>query len=100
VPVGTPVRVIDQDVRLAWIAGELYLAVNPSKEQIDELSTNQRITSTIPIDLIERVAEAAGVQAERIDWAAVERIALQRHGIPLRITKSYRSDKNSDPDSG
>src|SRR5262249_45486842 len=90
--VGTPVRVIDQDVRLAWIAGELYLAVNPSKEQIDEISITQPITPAAPPDLTGHIAGVAGTQAQRIDWGAVSLIARQRPGIPLRITKSYNAD--------
>ena len=36
VQVGTPVRVIDEEIRLAWVDGELYLAVAPSRHQMDE----------------------------------------------------------------
>ena len=86
VTVGTPVRVIDEEVRLAWVDGELYLQVTLSKRQMDEIDINVPMTPEIPSDLAERVIAAAGDQFDRIDWNAVNRIGLKRPGIPVRIT--------------
>lgn len=86
VVVGTPVRVIDQEIRLAWIAGELYLAVTPNKQQMDELAFNQPMSPAEPPDLIDRVVKAAATQVYRVDWRMVESIGLKRPGLPLRIT--------------
>ena len=87
VPVGTTVRVIDEEIRLAWVGSELYLAVSPSKQQMDELAINQPMSPAKPADLESRVADAAGKEAGRVDWAIVESIGLKRPGLPLRITK-------------
>lgn len=87
VRVGTTVRVIDEEIRLAWIAGDLYLAVVPNKQQMDELDVNQPMSPAMPADLLRRVVEAAGSQADRVDWDTVRRIGLTRPGMPLRITK-------------
>lgn len=87
VKVGTPVRVIDQEIRLAWVGQELYLAVAPSKQQMDELALNQPMSPAIPPDLVHRVIDAAGPQVDRVDWSAVERIGIKRPGMPIRITK-------------
>lgn len=88
VAVGTPVRVIDEEIRLAWVTGELYLALGPSKEQMDELAVNRPMSPAIPADLMRRVAEAAGAEVDRVDWHAVELISRNRPGLPLRITRS------------
>ena len=96
VPVGTPVRVVDEEIRLAWVDGELYLAVAPSRHQMDEIDVNQPMTPEVPPDLIDRVVAAAGTHVDRIDWRSVDQIGLKRPGMPLRITKS--SFSSSDPD--
>jgi L,D-transpeptidase ErfK/SrfK len=86
VPVRTAVRVIDDAVNLAWIDGELYLALAPSRAQMDEISENQPITPEVPPSLHARVVAAAGGKAGRIDWDAVERAGEMRSGEPVRIT--------------
>ncbi len=87
VAIGTKVRVVDEEIRLAWIGRELYLAVTPSRRQIDEIDINQPMTPDIPPDLDDRVAAAAGNQADRIDWSLVDRIGLKRAGTPFQITR-------------
>ena len=87
VSVGTPVRVIDEPIRLGWVKGELYLAVSPSRKQMDEIDNNETVTPDIPPELNARVADAAGVEFERVDWTIVNKIALQRSGVPTPITR-------------
>lgn len=91
VRVGTPVRVVDEEIRLAWVDGELYLAVAPSRHQMDEIDVNQPMTPEVPPGLIDRVVAAAGIWVYRIDWRTVDQIGLKRSGMPLRITKSSSS---------
>lgn len=89
VPVGTPVRIVSEEIETAWIGGELYLAAYPNKKQVDELGVDSGsgMTPVLPPDLRRTVAKAAGAHARRIDWKKVEEAALQRSGIPVRITK-------------
>jgi L,D-transpeptidase ErfK/SrfK len=86
VPVGTPVRVIDQPMRFAWVDGALYLLMPPSHAQIDEISENRPMSAGLPKDFEKRVTEAAGDQAARIDWAKVRLIGEIRPGMPIAIT--------------
>jgi L,D-transpeptidase ErfK/SrfK len=88
VSVGTPVRVIDEEMRFAWSKGELYLALAPSHDQIDDISQNQPMRIAVPPDLASRVTEVAGPQAGRIDWQQVEWIADRRPGVPIAITET------------
>jgi L,D-transpeptidase ErfK/SrfK len=89
VPVGTPVRVVDEEVQSAWIDGDLYVAVYPSKEQIDQLDTDMPMTRVQPSNLRERVADAAGGRLDRVDWHTVEAAGRSRTGIPVRVTLPF-----------
>jgi len=85
---GTPVRVVNEPVKLGWIGGELYLEVNPDIEEsllIDE--TGKRGDAGAPAGLREQVERAAGDAAARIDWARVDYVAERRFGVPSRITR-------------
>jgi L,D-transpeptidase ErfK/SrfK len=85
---GTPVRVVNQPVKLGWIGGELYLEVNPDSAQSLELDETGKLGApSAPPELRERVEQAAGKQAGRVDWTLVERIASHRYGIPARVTR-------------
>ncbi len=87
IPVGTLVRVVNQDVKVAWIGDELFVEVHPTKDQGDELAIDNTMTPTAPpIDLESRVTQAAGEQAERIDWSTVRQVGLERTGIPTQVT--------------
>jgi L,D-transpeptidase ErfK/SrfK len=85
---GTPVRVVNEPVKLGWIGGELYLEVNPDSEQSLRLDETGKLdaASALP-DLRERVSSVAGSHAGRVDWSLVERIAQRRYGIPARVTR-------------
>jgi L,D-transpeptidase ErfK/SrfK len=86
VTVGTPVRVIDDAIRVAWIGDTLYLALPPSRAQMDEISENQPITPQVPPQLHERIVAAAGDRIGRIDWNAVSHAGETRSGVPVPIT--------------
>lgn len=86
-PVGTPVTVVDQEVKLAWLEdGELYLEVSPSQEQADQIEISGYFEPVMPEGLVDMVLEKAGAQAGRLNWAAIERAGRQRLGYPIRIT--------------
>ncbi|HLW26609.1 MAG TPA: L,D-transpeptidase family protein [Kiloniellales bacterium] len=87
VPVGTPVTVVDQEVKIAWLDdGELYVEVSPSQEQADQIEISGYFEPVMPEGMIDLVLEKAGAQAGRLDWAAIERAGRQRLGYPIRIT--------------
>lgn len=89
VKVGTQVRVIEEEVRLAWINNELYLAVFPSRRQVDDIGVNRPTTTELPYHLVDQVVAAAGAAAiDRVDWHGVGQAGAKRNGIPVRITRS------------
>jgi L,D-transpeptidase ErfK/SrfK len=84
--VGTPVRVIDQDVEAAWLGNDLYLAVFPTKAQAEEIALGHDPTPLMPDGLREYLTPIAGTQLDRIDWRLVEKVGIERSGIPTRVT--------------
>ena len=87
VPIGTPVRVVNDSLRTAWVGGELYLEAHPTKQQGDQLDIEGTLTAVPPpADLDHRVSRAAGDQVGRIDWSLVRRVVQERTGIPTQVT--------------
>jgi len=85
---GTTVRVVNEPVKLGWIAGDLYLEVNPDAEQSLEIDETGKLASPrAPVGLREQVTRAAGKAAGRIDWARVERAGLRRSGVPTLVMR-------------
>ncbi len=83
---GTPVTILDQPVKTAWVDGELYLEVHPSTLQLDALLATGRLTPYNPPDTAKLVLEAAKGQAARLNWSVIRQVSQERRGIPVRIT--------------
>jgi len=86
VPVGTEVRVIGDEAQLAWVGNDLYLAVYPNLQQTEALDTGQPMEPVGSEPIQEQVMSAAEGKFDRIDWDLVQRAALERTGMPLRVT--------------
>ncbi|MDE2229937.1 MAG: L,D-transpeptidase family protein [Alphaproteobacteria bacterium] len=98
IPIGTPVRVVDQPVLAAWIDGRLYVAVHPSQSQTDQIDLGEPVTPKIPDDLVGRVAMVAGDRHDRVDWDAVERAGIVRNGILVPVTPAPPHVADSAPE--
>jgi L,D-transpeptidase ErfK/SrfK len=85
IPVGTPVRAIEQPASAAWIGIGLYVEAHPSKDQADEIDTEQPMTPTGDDSVRQTVQTAAGANADAVDWAAVDNATLQRTGLPVEV---------------
>ena len=86
VKIGTPVRVVNNPMHLAWDNGQLYLALAPSHDQMVEISENQSMSVKVPDDLFSAVAHAAGDQVTRVNWDLVAKIGQERPGMPIAVT--------------
>jgi L,D-transpeptidase ErfK/SrfK len=86
VAVGTPVRVVNEETQTAWIKGDLYIAVYPTKEQEEQIDVDEKMAPILPARLKQRFAAAAGERAGDVDWDAVERAGTDRSGVPIRVT--------------
>jgi L,D-transpeptidase ErfK/SrfK len=88
VAVGTRVSVVDQFVKVGRHRGELYIEVQPSLRQIDELEATYRMSpDPLPVDPRTLVVARAGLDFPRIDWDAVDAAAEARQGVPVQITR-------------
>ena len=92
VSIGTQVRVINQEVVTGWSQNRLYVAVFPSKSQVDEIDIEHPISRVVPDDLVQRVRAAAGDRADEVDWALVTRLGLERSSIPTPVTPPTVAD--------
>lgn len=79
VPVGTPVRILDEPVKLGWLAGTLFIEVHPPLEE--EAGRDLRR------EALERIYAELGRHPARLDGAALKRALKERRGIPIPITK-------------
>lgn len=87
VPVDTPVRVINEDIKMGWIDDELYIEAQPADIQVDEIEYQGKIeTIDIPDGIFKEIEKKAGDQAKRIDWEKVRTILVERTGTPEKIT--------------
>ena len=89
VPVGTPVSVIYQAVKIGWSDGELYVEAHPDADQADELeSTGQikKLGAKSLADALYRIKTQTGAAQDRLDWRLIRRALEERSGIPVKIT--------------
>jgi L,D-transpeptidase ErfK/SrfK len=81
VPVGTPVRIVNQPYKTGWRAGELYLEVHPP---LGDKDTDQ------PVDLtpvVKRLIAVTNQRPEiRLDWAKASNLAAAPTGIPDSVS--------------
>jgi len=87
VPVGLPVRIMDDPIKLGWAAGDLWLEVHPDLEQFDQLEVDYRFTPKPPPDVRGRIMAKAGDARDRLAWDVIDKELVNRRGIPIRITR-------------
>lgn len=86
VPVGTQVRVVTQPVKAGWIDNRLYVEVHPNKDQADQIDYNTPMTASVPAQLMQVVAAAAGARGDLVDWKAVQAVGEAASGVPTPVT--------------
>ncbi len=87
VPVGTPVRLINQPFKVGWLAGVLYLQIFPPLEE----DRGQLIEANVLVKLISNALE--GRKRYHIDSEAIQRATNEirltdpddQHGFPIPI---------------
>jgi len=88
-PVGTPVTVIRQELKLGWQNGTLYMEVHPNPAQQLELEETGKFTPYPVPELTYRVAEAAGAARNEVDWKRVNVAVAKRSGLPIPILATF-----------
>jgi L,D-transpeptidase ErfK/SrfK len=81
VPVGTPVRIVNQPYLAGWQDGVLYLSARkPLEEQAKAWNGSLQ-------PMIKAVEKAAQTPDMPIDWAKAETLARAGHGFPMPISQ-------------
>jgi len=81
IPVGTPVNIVNQPIKLGWLAGTLFIELHPPLEEDQELYANYMQS------VLDAIAEFTGDNeinlSGRTLWQAIE----HKDGIPVAITR-------------
>lgn len=92
IPVGTPVHIINQPIKVGWIADSLYVELHPPLEEEEEkyAEYGQIVMATVS-DFLTRESHnknrniAANMQ---IDHYALKQAILEKNGIPVLISRT------------
>ena len=87
VPVGTPVSIIDQPIKLGWHDDELFVEAEPSFDQLEELRLSFSFTTKPTEDISSWITTTAGPRAQDLDWPTISQALARRSGIPTQITR-------------
>lgn len=80
VPVGAPVRILDQPNKVGWRGAELYLESHPPLEE-NRARDGNRLTPAV-----QAVVAATRARPARVNWDEVVRVAAEAQGIPVAIS--------------
>ncbi len=80
VPVGTPVRIVNQRIKTGWSEGALYLEVHQPLDGTDPKDVED-LTG-----LTRAIVAATATRRVIIDWDTAERVFQEEKGEPVRIS--------------
>jgi L,D-transpeptidase ErfK/SrfK len=81
VPVGTPVRIVNQPYKAGWYRDELYLEVHVRLSGEIDGAVPQNLTPVVE----QLVAATQGRAGYIVDWDKVQRIVDEHSGIPFTV---------------
>jgi L,D-transpeptidase ErfK/SrfK len=83
VPVGTPVLIVNDPIKLGWKNNELYLEVHQSLEE-HPLNTNQR-----KVLLVDKLEKALAGKQVNLNWDLIHNMMTQQSGVAQMITHTH-----------
>jgi L,D-transpeptidase ErfK/SrfK len=83
VPVGTPVRIINQPYKAGWHKGELFLEVHAPLSGSIEVEPAQNLTPVVE----QVIAATQGRPEYPVDWDKVRQVVHEHTGIPTAVTR-------------
>jgi L,D-transpeptidase ErfK/SrfK len=91
IPVGTPVHLVNQPIKLGWMAGGLFVELHPPlDEDLAEYENYlQRVLNAVADKLTEQPdrVELNGNRRISLDGAALRQAVADKSGIPMLITR-------------
>jgi L,D-transpeptidase ErfK/SrfK len=79
VPVGTPIRIINQPYKVGWLGDRLYIEAHP------HLSEQQQSEGFNFTPMMNAITKAIGDRDIQVDWDAVKEITKEESGIPIPV---------------
>jgi L,D-transpeptidase ErfK/SrfK len=91
IPVGTPVRIVNQPVKVGWLAGSLFIELHPPLEEDEEKYADymQSVLSSIA-DFLSANDDTLNINAGRtvnLSGHALRQAVAEKSGIPVIITR-------------
>lgn len=88
VPIGTPVHIINQPIKLGWIAGSLFIELHPPLEEDEEKYNDysKQVTTTIN-DFLANATRKETIENISIDEETLKKAILEKSGIPILISQ-------------
>ena len=81
VPVGTPVQIVNQPVKLGWLADTLYIEIHPALEENQQTPGNDLQT------VLNMIAEYTAERPITLSGSALRMAVEKQDGIPVAISK-------------
>lgn len=81
-PHDTPVTVVDQPIKMAWINGVLYMEAHTSIQQSQDVELEGEVSYDVPNGTLARLKEIAGDHVDKLDWDKVDQVLKERRGYP------------------
>lgn len=88
IPVGTPVTVVDQPVKVGWIGDELFLEATVPVDLAIEMEETGRVKAPqLTEDELAMITKAAGEHKDRLNWPLIRKAVSERAGYPVAIAR-------------
>ena len=81
IPVGTPVQIINQPVKLGWLAGSLFIEIHPPLEEEAESTSFDLQTA------LDFIAEFTVVRPAELNVQALKLALANQDGVPTIISR-------------
>ncbi len=85
---GTPVAVVDQPLKWAWIGDDLYVEAHPTLAQADDIEEDREIEPVAAPAFMNEIEQEAAGKGRKLDRDLLERVLAERRGYPIRVTPS------------
>jgi len=86
VAIGTPVSVVNQPLKFAWVGDDLYMEVHTELNQLDDLELHGTVVPFALDTARPDIVRAAGQAVWRLNWDNIVEALTERRGLPILIT--------------
>ncbi|MEM9783740.1 MAG: L,D-transpeptidase family protein [Pseudomonadota bacterium] len=84
---GVPVQIVDQEIKLGWSGGALWIEAHPGQSYADAVEAGEQPDYYVDLPgLMIRLAEMPGAAELELDWDLIERVLRERRGVPVQIS--------------